>query len=130
MTRQIITQGGKPAFVVIPIDEWRRIESTLEDRVDAAAVSAFLKSPSETFPDAVVAAILGGAHPIKAFRDHRGLTQAKLAKAAGTSTVYVSQLERSERRAGRKLQAKLGKALNVDPDLLISAAMPTNGSAM
>lgn len=66
----------------------------------------------------MLAAILGGAHPIKAFRDHRDLTQAKLAKAAGTSTVYVSQLERGERRAGRKLQAKLGKALNVDPDLL------------
>jgi hypothetical protein len=53
MTRQIIRQGGKPAFVVIPIDEWRRIEATLEDRVDAAAVNAFRKTPSETFPDAL-----------------------------------------------------------------------------
>ena len=34
MSRQIITQGGKPAFVVIPIEEWRRIEATLEDRLD------------------------------------------------------------------------------------------------
>ena len=73
MTKQIITQGGKPAFVVIPIDEWRRIESTLEDRVDAAAVRAFLKNPSETIPDSVLAAILNGSHPIKAFREHRGI---------------------------------------------------------
>jgi DNA-binding XRE family transcriptional regulator len=96
-----------------------KIESTLEDRIDAAAVRAFLKNPSETFPDSVLAAILGGARPIKAFREYRGLTQAKLARAAGTSTVYVSQLERGERRPGRKLQAKLGKALNVDPGFLV-----------
>ncbi|MBI1777145.1 MAG: type II toxin-antitoxin system prevent-host-death family antitoxin [Proteobacteria bacterium] len=118
MTRQIITQGGKAAFVVISIDEWRRIESALEDRADAAAVRAFLKRPTETFPDSVLAAILGGGHPLKALREHRGLTQAKLAKASGTSAVYISQIERGQRRAGRKLLAKLGKALDVDADTI------------
>jgi DNA-binding XRE family transcriptional regulator len=118
MTKQIITQGGKPAFVVIPIDEWRRIEATLEDRVDAAAVRAFASDPAETFPDSVVAAILDGTHPLKAFREHRNLTQAGLAKAAGTSAVYISQIERGERQAGRKLEVKLAKALRVEPALL------------
>ena len=101
MSRQIITQGGKPAFVVIPIEEWRRIEATLEDRADAAAVRAFLKKPGETFPDAVLAAILDGTPALKALREHRGLTQAALAKACATSAVYISQIERGERRAGR-----------------------------
>lgn len=118
MTRQIINQGGKPAFVVIPIDEWRRIEATLEDRIDARAVRAFLKTPAETFPDSVAAALLEGVHPVKALREHRHLTQAQLAKAAGTSAVYISQIERGGRRAGRKLLAKLAKALGVDRDLL------------
>jgi len=118
MTKQIITQGGKPAFVVIPIDEWRRIEATLEDRVDAKAVRKFLGRPAGTFPDAVVAAILDGAHPIKALREHRGMTQAQLAGASGTSAVDLSQSERGDRRAGRKLRAKLGRALRVDPGLL------------
>jgi DNA-binding XRE family transcriptional regulator len=118
MSRQIINQNGKPAFVVIPIDEWRRIEATIEDRADAATVRAFLKKPGETFPDSVVAAILDGVHPVRAFRDHRGMTQAALAKVAGTSPVYLSQIERGRRRAGRKLRAKLGKALGVEPDLL------------
>lgn len=118
MKRQIITQGGKPAFVVIPIDEWRRIESTLEDRADTAAVRAFLKNPTETFHDAVLAAILDGAHPIKAFREHRGMTQAQLALKVGTSAMYISQLERGGRRAGRKLRAKLGTALEIDAGLL------------
>ena len=118
MSRQIITQGGKPAFVVIPIDEWRRIEATLEDRADAAAVRTFLKNPGETFPDAVLAAILGGMSVLKALREHRGLTQAALAKACATSAVYISQIERGERQAGRKLLAKLSKALGVEPALL------------
>ena len=119
MSRQIITQGGKPAFVVIPIEEWRRIEATLEDRIDASAVRAFLGSPTETFPDAVVTATLDGTHPLKALREHRGLTQAALAKACATSAVYISQVERGGRRAGRKLLAKLGKALRVEPELLV-----------
>jgi ribosome-binding protein aMBF1 (putative translation factor) len=118
MSRQIITQGGKPAFVVIPIEEWRRIEATLEDRTDAAAVRTFLKNPTETFPDDVVSAILSGTSPLKALREHRGLTQAGLAKASTTSAVYISQVERGERRAGRKLLAKLGKALQVEAGLL------------
>jgi DNA-binding XRE family transcriptional regulator len=118
MRRQIINQGGKPAFVVIPIEEWRRIEATLEDRADAAAVRAFLKRPTETFPDSVVAAILDGAHPLKALREHRGMTQSALAKASSTSAVYISQIERGERRAGRKLRVRLGKALRVEPALL------------
>ena len=118
MKRQFISHDGKPAFVVIPIDEWRRIESTLEDRGDAAAVRQFQKSPSETFPDSVLQGILEGAHPIKAFREHRRMTQAQLATKVGTSAVYVSQLERGDRRAGRKLQLKIGAALEVDADLL------------
>jgi DNA-binding XRE family transcriptional regulator len=118
MSRQIINQGGKPAFVVVPIEEWRRIEATLEDRADAATARAFLKKPGETFPDSVLAAILDGVHPVRALRDHRRMTQAALAKAAGTSPVYLSQIERGRRRAGRKLRAKLAKALGVDADLL------------
>jgi DNA-binding XRE family transcriptional regulator len=118
MNKQIIKKNGKPAFVVIPIEEWRRIEAALEDRADTAAVRAFLRNPTETFPDAVVAAILEGAHPIKAMREYRGMTQVELAQAGGTSSVYISQIERGNRRPGRGLLAKLGQALGVPSDLL------------
>lgn len=118
MSKQVIKQDGKPAFVVIPIDEWRQIEGMLEDRADAASVREFLEAPVETFPDTVAAAILEGVHPLKALREHRRLTQAQLAKASGTSAVYLSQIERGTRRAGRKLLSKLSKALGVDAGLL------------
>lgn len=72
----------------------------------------------ETFPDKLAAALLDGLHPIKVFREHRAMTQAQLAAAIGTSPVYISQIERGERRAGRKLLLKLAKALNVERALL------------
>jgi DNA-binding XRE family transcriptional regulator len=103
---------------VIPIEEWQRIVAVLEDRADSAAVRAFFRNPTETYPDAVVAAILNGTHPIKALREHRRLTQAQLAKASGTNSIYLSQIERGTRRAGRKLLDKLSKVLGVDPSLL------------
>ena len=118
MSRQIINHGGKTVFVVIPIEEWRRIEATLEDRADAAVVRAFLKKAGKTFADAVLAAILDGTPALKALREHRSLTQAALAKACATSAGYISQIERGERCAGRKLLAKLSKVLGVEPALL------------
>ena len=118
MNKQIITQDGKPAFVVIPIGEWRRIEAALEDRHDSRAVRVFRENPPETFPDSVAAALVAGAAPLKAFREHRNLTQAELAKTAGTSAVYISQLERGARRMGRKLRAKLADVLRIEPGML------------
>ncbi len=85
---------------------------------DIAAVRAFLKHPTETFPDSLVATMLEGEHPIKAFRVYRRMTQADLAKAIGSSAVYISQIERGRRRASSNLLAKLGKALGVAHDLL------------
>jgi DNA-binding XRE family transcriptional regulator len=118
MNAQIIRQGGKPAFVVIPIQEWRRIEATLEDRIDSAVVRTFLENPSETFPDSVVKAILDDVHTVKVLREYRGMTQSQLADASGTSARYISQLERGIRRASRKLLVKLARALRVEPGLL------------
>ena len=90
----------------------------LEDRGDTTAVRAFVKDPTETFPDAVVGSILDGAHPIKTFREYRGMTQAQLAGKVETTAVYICQLERGDRCAGRKLRAKIAAALKVEPAML------------
>lgn len=122
MSRQIITQNGKPAFVVVPIEEWQRIERILEDRADAAAVREYWANPSqEALPEEVVRALaVDRGNPVKVLREYRGLTQAALARQIGTSPVYLSQIERGARLAGRKLLGKLAIALRVDIDLLKS----------
>jgi transcriptional regulator with XRE-family HTH domain len=121
---QIINRNGKPAFAVIPIEEWNRLQEIIEDRADIAAVRAYRASPAESFPDAILDALLSGAHPVKVFREHRGMTQAALAKAAGTSAVYVSQIERGERPAGRRLLPRIAEALRIDIDMLSDTRKP------
>lgn len=118
--KQIITHDGKPAYVLVPYDEWRRIEDVLEDRADIAAINEYLANPTAGLPQSVVRAMSNGVSPIKAIREHRGITQVALAEAAGTSPVYISQIERGDRKGGRKLLARLAAALDVNADELES----------
>ena len=66
--------------------------------------------------------IIGGEQPVKVFREYRGMTQEELARRAGTSKNYISQIENRRRRAGRKLQARLAEALGLDPEDLEDTA--------
>lgn len=87
-----------------------------EDRADIAAVNEYLANPTEGLPHSVVRAMIEGVSPIKAIREYRGLTQAALAEAAGTSPAYLLRIERGERSAGKRLLVRLAAALNVDVD--------------
>ena len=59
MKRQIISQDGKPAFVVIPIDQWRQIESTLEDRGELSFVRSALRTLSRIDREALLLRAVG-----------------------------------------------------------------------
>ncbi len=61
-------------------------------------------------------------HPLKAFREWRGLTQQQLADKAGTAKNYISQIETGRRQPGGKLLHKLARALEVPADLLLDDA--------
>lgn len=91
--------------------------AALEDAADAAAYDAH--KDDEAFPIEMFDAIDAGESPIAAFRKHRKMTQAALAKTAGSSAQYISQIERGQRHPGRKLLHRLAGALDVEPgDLL------------
>jgi len=113
---QIIEQDGKPAFAVVPIDEWRRIEELLEDASDQAAIDRFRDSGEETFPAEVVAALVAGENPVKVYRKHRDLTQHDLAKAAGITIPYLSQIESGKRKPSLDIAKELAVSLGVSVD--------------
>lgn len=117
---QIISRDGKPAFVVLPIEEWEKIRAAIEDADDVRQFDAARRAGGEFVPAKVANAILDGANPIKVLRQHRGLTQAKLAKAAGRAPLYISQLETGVRRGSVKTLKAIAKALSVDWELLAS----------
>ncbi len=116
---QIIDHNGKPAFAVVPIDLWRRIRQAAEDAEDIAEVDRFDRQDDGfRFPHAVVKAELGGAHPVRAWREHRGLTVQALADVAGLSKPYVSQIEGGKRTGTAATLKKLARALGVPMDVL------------
>ena len=92
----VVLRGGRPAYVRVPVREWRRLVRRLERAEDRADVEAYDRAkarPGEAYPIEIFERSLGGESRIKLFREHRRLTQAQLAKRATLSTLYVSQLE-------------------------------------
>lgn len=116
---QIIEHDGKPAFAVVPIDLWERVRERIEDAEAVAAYDRAIASDDGfTIPAAVLRAELDGAHPLRAWREHRGLTLQALADAAGVSKPYLSQIEGGKRAGTAATLRKLAKVLHVPMDVL------------
>jgi predicted transcriptional regulator len=88
---------GKPAFVVIPYDDYVAEHTAERDLI----------------PHDVVSRTVDGATPARAWREHLGLTQTEVAARMGISQSAYAQQEGSERlrKASReKIAAALGIA--------------------
>lgn len=101
---QIITQGGKPAFAVIPWDEYQRLTGKEEADV--------------WFPNDVVKANSRGESLIKAWREHFGLTQEELAVKAGMKQSALVRLERPAANPRRSTLERLAMAMNITVEQL------------
>lgn len=93
---QIIHQNGKPAFVVIPYEDFLAFtdfQKSPKAKLTTAKKSA--KTATENLlPHAVVASMaLENANVIKAWRQHFRLTQQQLADKMGISQSAMAQLE-------------------------------------
>ena len=76
----IVGADGKPAFVVVPYDQFRRMRG------------GFTKG---TVPDEVVnLAYKRGMSPMAAWREHFDLTQAEVAARIGITQAAYAQMER------------------------------------
>ena len=115
----IIEKDGKPAFAVVPIEDYNRMTAAnAEDISDLAAYA--LTRDEERFPADFVDRLLDGReHPVAVFRDNRGLTAAALVKAAGLSRAYLSEIENRKKTGTAATLLKIARALEVDVELLI-----------
>ena len=113
---QIIYDGKRPAFAVVPYARWvsltRRAEAAMTDEELFAAARA--EDTGEHLPHDAVKRLVDGEPPLKVFREYRGMTQKALAAAADVSAGYVSQIERGTRRPSGKALAAFAAALNLD----------------
>ena len=113
-TVQVIEKNGKPEYYIVPAALWNRVRAAVEDADDAAAFDRAVERDDGTrILSEVAFAIADGAHPVRAWREHRGLNQEALAVAAGLSKSFLSQIEGGKRVGTAATLRKLAAALDV-----------------
>ncbi|MEI2611870.1 MAG: helix-turn-helix transcriptional regulator [Candidatus Promineifilaceae bacterium] len=92
----------------------------LQDVRDYDAVkTALARGEEELVPSEVVFALLDGENPIKVWRNYRGLTQVELAREAGISVPYLSQIETNKRTGTKGVLKTIANALKVTLDDIV-----------
>jgi DNA-binding XRE family transcriptional regulator len=123
MTVQIIKQGDKPEWAVVPYDAYMKLVEKAEMAQDIQdydiAKAALEHGDDELIPSEVIYAILDGGNPIKIWREYRGLSQHEMAENAGISVPYLSQLETNKRKGSLDVLAAVAKALKVSLDAIV-----------
>jgi len=120
---RFIEKNGKPAFAVIPIDLWERVREAAEDAEDVIDLEQIDRDDDGfRVPLEVVESIVAGMHPVRAWRESRGLTQEALAEQAGVSAPYVSQIESGKRIGAVRTLRRIAAALHVPLDELTREA--------
>ena len=111
----ILEKDGKPAFAILPFDEYQTLLDAQEELNDIRDSNVILKD-AERIPSDVVNALLDGLNPIKIWRKHRGINQKSLAEMVGIRPAYLSQIETGERDGSVQVLRKIASALKVDLD--------------
>ena len=117
---QVIQKDGKPAFYVVPADLWDKVRGIVEGAQDNAMYDRAVASDDGIrIPSQVAFAIADGVQPLRAWREHRQLSQEALAQAAGVSKPFVSQLESGKRAGAAATWKKIAAALDVPVGALL-----------
>ncbi len=100
---QTIIQDGKPAFAVIPYDDFL----------------CLLKAEIPTIPHKVVGLVIKEGYTLaRAWRETLSLTQKEVAKRMGITQAALSQMESGEKKLRKETLKKLAAALKLDLEQL------------
>jgi DNA-binding XRE family transcriptional regulator len=80
---------------------------------------AAAQADGETCSAQMVARLVSGDDPVLVWREHRGMSRGALAKAAGISAPYLSQIETGKRPGTIQVMKNLAKVLGADVDDLV-----------
>ena len=94
----------------------------LRDAQDVAGAEMALSNSGELFPQDFVMRLVNGANPVLLYRQHRGLTQARLAERADVRPATISDLETGKTSVEQSSVAtmhRIAAALGVDVEDLL-----------
>lgn len=106
---KIITENGKPAFAVIPWDEFELVRATIEKN----------RKLRNGVPHSIIEKVaIDGIHPARAWREHLGLDQSIVAVKAGMKQPALARIESGEGKTRKTTLNRLALAMNLQPDQL------------
>jgi DNA-binding Xre family transcriptional regulator len=104
--------------VVLRRADYEALLRQVEDAVDAAqlreAEARVAAGEDEYVPIELTRRLMTGEVPVRAWREHRGLSARALADRAGISAAYHSQIETGKKPGSFDAMAKLARALGVE----------------
>lgn len=124
---QLIMKEGQPEYAVLPYDLYAQLvedADMLQAIRDYDAAKLALADGEELIPAHIPYAIMDGENPVKVWREYRGLTQQELARAAGISASYLSQIETGKREGTTAVLQAIARALNLTLDDVVYTPPP------
>jgi DNA-binding XRE family transcriptional regulator len=94
-------------------------EDAMTARIIAATDAKIARGEDVALPAAVWVAIESGEHPIRAIRQHRGLTQIEVAKRANLRQGYIADIEAGKKRGSAASLKAIAAALAVPLDVIV-----------
>lgn len=120
---QVIRDGaGTPAFAALPFAEFEHlVEQARRGSGVDSAVDAIMGELNRLalIPSDVVHRIAAGEHPVRVWRLHRGLKAVELAREAGISPGYLSEIETAKKDGTFRTMALIANTLGVKLDDLM-----------
>ena len=117
---QTITLAGEE-YAVVPRAEYEALRDAVdEDAMDASIIQRFLEDPDqELVPFELVRRIADGEHPVRVWRNYRGMKARELATVTDVAASYLSDIENGKKPGSIKAMKRIAHALNVTVDDLI-----------
>lgn len=117
---QMLTFAGKE-YVVVPRDEFEALCQTVdEDEMDIAVARQALKDADEELvPFELAERIATGVHPVRVWREYRGLTASNLATESGVAQSYLSDIENGKKPGSVRALKRIATTLGIAVDDLI-----------
>ena len=117
---QSLTFSGKD-YTVVPCEEFEALRDTVDkDEMDIAVARRVLEDADEELvPFELVERIAAGVHPVRVWREYRGMTASNLATQSGIAQSYLSDIETGKKLGSAKALKRVAIALGIAVDDLI-----------
>jgi len=104
---------------------WNKILDRMDDLADRAALREFHAAKKagsvDALPMALYRRIRSGEHPVRVWREHRGLGLNALARVSGVNASYLSEIENGAKPGSAAALKKLAAALNVAMEEIVGS---------